>query len=81
MIFFVSASRKLTSPSTFPLCKNVKLQVAILRACGLKAAAKLKASLTDDRELDYCSEVGVNSYVKINANFSPSHVSAAVVIV
>ena len=57
-----------------PFCKNVKLQIAILRSCGLKAAAKLKASVSTDSDLEYCAEIGVNSYVKMKTSFLPSQV-------
>ncbi|XP_076810068.1 C2 domain-containing protein 3-like isoform X2 [Clavelina lepadiformis] len=51
--------------------KTVKLQVAVLQACGLKAAARLAASVASDSELEYCAGVGVNSYVVVKPSFLP----------
>ena len=71
---FISGSKSDASQGTLPFFRNVKLQVAVLRACGLKAAAKLKATLLDDSDLNYSAEVGLNSFVKIQTSFLPSKV-------
>ena len=60
--------------ASLPFYKNVKLQIAVLRACGLKAAAKLKAAVTRDNDLEYCAEIGVNTYVRMNVSFLPTQV-------
>ena len=59
---------------TSEFSKTVKLQVAVLRACGLKAAARLAASVASDSELEYCAGVGVNSYVVVKPSFLPQDV-------
>ena len=71
----ISASKVDLHQACLPFYKNVKIQVAVLRACGLKAAAKLKASLVDDTKLEHSSQVGVNSYVKIRPSFLAKEVS------
>ncbi|XP_077975258.1 C2 domain-containing protein 3-like isoform X1 [Styela clava] len=51
--------------------KPVILQVGLLRACGLKAAAVLASRHSNDGDLKNCADIGVNTYVEIKPSFLP----------
>lgn len=54
--------------------KPIILRVGLMRACGLKAAAALACRHSDDDDLKYCADVGVNTYVQIKPTFLPDEV-------
>nr|CAB3226785.1 C2 domain-containing protein 3 [Phallusia mammillata] len=68
-IQYKSGSQSQLNEPPKELCRNVKLQVAVLRACGLKRAAELAASVTQDESLTHSATVGVNSYVVMRLSF------------
>ena len=53
----------------------MKLQIAVLRACGLKTAAKIAASLVQDKDLEYRSAVGLDTYAVMKLSFLHDEVS------
>nr|XP_006820715.1 PREDICTED: C2 domain-containing protein 3-like [Saccoglossus kowalevskii] len=46
---------------------QICISISVLRACGLKTAAKLAAK--QDSRIQYASDVGINAYVKVNLSF------------
>ena len=79
IILFVSVDKETVEPETIPrgpLPKQIKLQISIIRACGLKGAANLASStFVDDQDLRDCALVGVNTYAVVKPSFLTAKVS------